>query len=220
MKRARTAPPEELLAAYADGGVSDEERTVVEQYLAENPGAREELEAIRELVARTREAVPHPVEEPEWSQMARRILAMCEIERDEPRTAWQRAREWLAGAFRPRNAAVLGAAVAAAIVMFAIWRGPGSATRPDSRPDSRPAVDWSAVDEILAESADDEDGSAPDIDVIDDGDDDGGDDAALEYVVGSGLELLAEPDYEAWLDDLSAEELDALDALLGDAQAG
>jgi hypothetical protein len=234
MKRAKTAPPEELLAAYADGGVTDEERAVVEQYLDENPHAREELDAIRELVVRTRAAVPRPVEEPEWSTMARRIIAMCDRDEDEPASAWQRARDWLASAFRPRNAVLLGAAVAA-IVMFALWRGgdlPGpdqapeqaiardddGAHRldraPDNRPDSRPEVDWNAVDDILAESAEEDDGD------VEGGDDGDGDEAALEYAVGGGLELFAEPDYESWLDDLSAEELDALDALLKDTQAG
>lgn len=243
MKRAKIAPPEELLAAYADGGVDDEERAIVEQYLAENPAAREELEAIRELVARTRNAVPRPVEEPEWSKMARRIIAMCELEQDEPRSVWQRAGDWLARAFRPRPALLLGAA-ATAIVLFAVWRGsgtPGAGNTPrlpiatdhsasrtgdetatSDRPDSRPEVDWGAVEDILAESAGDSDDAAASPGDPNSGPDDdpnSDDDEVLEYAVG-GLELFAEPDYESWLDDLSADELDALYELLRETQAG
>jgi hypothetical protein len=124
--------PDELLAAYADGGLTADEAAEVEALLARSPEARAELEAIRRLLDEARRA--EDAAEPDWDQMAREIHRACD-------TAPSARRAWLRW---PRPALALGglAAAAAAAVLFIALRGErdgGGAQRAASAPPVAPA---------------------------------------------------------------------------------
>jgi hypothetical protein len=111
----------ELLAGYADGGLSDEETARVDAYLDEHPETRDEVEALRALVAETRAAQPRPREEPAWDDMARAIRAAVDDSAPGPVgrvLAWLRARPLVAGG--------AAAALAAAVIAVSIAGGGGS----------------------------------------------------------------------------------------------
>jgi len=116
--------PEELLAAYADGGLTPAEAAEVESLLAHSPEARGELEAIRRLLAEARQTGPDAAAEPDWDEMARAIHQACDA-------ALPRRFAWL---WQPRRLIAIGAlaASAAAVVGFIALR-PG-----DGRETSRP----------------------------------------------------------------------------------
>ncbi|HEU5061279.1 MAG TPA: zf-HC2 domain-containing protein [Kofleriaceae bacterium] len=110
MKRA-----EELLAAYADGGLAPDEAAEVEALLAASPEARAELEAIRRLLGDARGAAGGAAE-PDWDSMARSIQRACD-EAPPPRLAWL---------WRPRRVLAIGglvAAATAAVLFVALGRG-------------------------------------------------------------------------------------------------
>lgn len=121
----------ELIAAYAAGGLTAEERERVEALLDENAGARAELDALRALIDETREARPRPEQEPAWDDMARAIrLAVDDVKP----SLWQRW--WV------RPLAITGAAAAVAAALYL-----GLSSSSDApRPTREAAVDAPALD--------------------------------------------------------------------------
>ena len=113
--------PDELLAAYADGGLRADEVAEVESLLAASPEARAELEAIRRLLADARGAGA-PEGEPDWDSMARAIHRACD-EAPPSRFAWL---------WRPGRLVAIGglAAAATAVVLVFALRGDRDATEP------------------------------------------------------------------------------------------
>ncbi|HEY8144322.1 MAG TPA: hypothetical protein VIG06_16690 [Kofleriaceae bacterium] len=116
-----TKRPDELLAAYADGGLRPDEAAEVEALLASSPEARAELEAIRRLLADARGAEA-PEGEPDWETMARAIRRACD-ETPPSRFAWL---------WQPRRLAAIGglAAAATAVVLVFALRGDRDGTEP------------------------------------------------------------------------------------------
>jgi anti-sigma factor RsiW len=98
---------EELIAAYADGGLTPDEAAEVEALLAASPAARAELEAVRRLIAEARGAEDNAAE-PDWDAMAREIQRACD-QAPPPRFGWLRPRRMLAigGLAAAATAAVL-----------------------------------------------------------------------------------------------------------------
>ena len=160
--------PDELLAAYADGGLTPDEAAAVESLLAESPEARGELEAIRRLLAEARQSGPLDADEPDWDEMARAIHTACDA-------APPRRLAWL---WQPRRLIAIGAlaaSAASAIGFIALRHGDGGggtaepsaaalteprATAPagqpplttttegDQEPDALPALREPEVDEL------------------------------------------------------------------------
>ena len=124
---------EELIAAYADGGLTPNEAAEVEALLAASPEARAELEAVRRLIAEARGAEDSAAE-PDWDAMAREIQRACD-QAPPPRFGW----------LRPRRMLVIGglAAAATAAVLFValgpVGDGGGGANRA-SRAADEPAA--------------------------------------------------------------------------------
>ncbi len=156
--------PDELLAAYADGGLTPDEAAEVESLLAESPEARGELESIRRLLADARQS--GGAAEPDWDEMARSIHRACDA-------APPRRFAWL---WQPRRLVAIGAlaASAAAVVVFIALRPgdgagtsepraavateppatppaePPAAAQGDDDPDALPALREPEVDELSA----------------------------------------------------------------------
>ena len=211
------------LASHADGGLDDDEELVVEDYLAGNPDARAELDELRQVIARVRGSEPRPDHEPDWDALAAAIDAACVAP-----PGWLTR---LRAGFEWRHAALVGVGVAA-IAVLVMW--------PDSAPpelvsdpdpgihiddfeldeDELPTIDDlepAQLDELLSSLTTDlaEDDYLLSADIAIEWSD-----AEIGYATGFGLDLYAEPDYARWLEDLDEAEIDALDELLDEAQAG
>lgn len=229
MTRRSDSPPDDLLAAYADDGLDASERAEVERRLAENPAMHEEVAELRAVIAAVRESAPPPRTEPDWARMAARISAACD--EVEARPTWsRRLRDWLVALAQPRRAvAVAAVAVAAAGALTLAIMGSGSNSRIETAVDIRPASDGQGAEptdeeldneELDNEALDDEDFEEDTVVLpeqlllLDDELDDAGDGMGFHRAAGLELDTLAEPDYEDLLDDLSKEELDALDEFL------
>lgn len=119
MKR-RPEKTAELIAAYADGGLSPEEAAEVEALLAASPEARAELEAVRRLIADARGAEDSAAA-PDWDAMAREIQRACD-QAPPPRSGWLRLRPMIA-------VGGLAAAATAALLFFALARTGGGEDR-------------------------------------------------------------------------------------------
>jgi hypothetical protein len=196
---------DELLSAYAAGGLAPAEAARVEAYLADHPEARDELDEIARTLAAVRAAEPRPHGEPDWDAMAREIQRACI---DEPGAPWWQIwrRRW------SRRPAVLAAAGAVAVALAFVVLSRGDDAAPDAgrsaavdpRGRAAPAggghEDGARV-ESAAGDADAADGGAAT-----------SDDPTEEVAV-------ADPDLRApVLGDLSSDELDRLeDALDGEA---
>jgi hypothetical protein len=104
----------ELLAAYADGELDAEARARVEQWLAEHPEAREQLQAQRELSPENwqlwQNAEPPAPSEEAWAAIRRSVEDETGAPRVPPAVRWDRAAVW-----------VVGAMAAAAAVLVAWW---------------------------------------------------------------------------------------------------
>jgi anti-sigma factor RsiW len=110
--------PDVDLAAYATGGLGAQERTLVEQHLAECAACRAAAADYRRLVDRLA-AAPAPVPDVAWP----RYRAELRARRERPPASWWA--RWL----RPIPVAVSAAAVAAcAIVVFALGPAAGPPT--------------------------------------------------------------------------------------------
>lgn len=222
---------DELLAAYADGGVSPAEAAEVEALLARSPEARAELEAIRRLLADARSAEAG-ASEPDWDEMARSIHRAVDGA-PAPRFAWL---------WRPRALAIGGLAVAAAAaLLFLFLRGGGEdesarqaiAPSATAAPTAAPAAEGSSdplphlrepeVDELSSDeladlddelAADDlgDDGFIADLLAADDGgdDDDGGFDPFADEPLSA--DELAE--------ELPPDAIEKIDRFLAEVSAG
>jgi hypothetical protein len=235
----------ELLAAYADGGLTGAERARVEAHLAANPQAQAEVEALRKVINATRAAQPRPTNEPAWDEMARGIRAAC---RDFGPAPPRGLVGWLRELLRPRYAGP-ALVVAAAAVLFVVWSGrrdaagPGSNLAPSERlaVTPRPATTDDLLPDVLgARDEELEELEGAELDVllaeldpaavaeVEDPDEDLVDAVLPDEVVTDWTlaetstgddDLFGTPDYGALLDGLSEEEIDALDAFLA-AQTG
>lgn len=216
---------DEMLAAYADGALDPEERAQVERYLAAEPTADDEVEALQRVLGQVRAAEPRPAHEPDWAAMSRAIGAGI----DAPVVPLHRR------IVRPRYLAPL-VAVAAAVVLFVTWpratttgtSATGTAPGADPIAAAEPATEPVRAPELLDLEADElatldralegevwdetDDGAPPVL----------GRDLAHEWAAlgreplpdASGLGPLDEPDYTDFVDSLSPEELAELDAYL------
>jgi anti-sigma factor RsiW len=146
--------PEELLSAYVDGvgELAPDERRAVEQLLHDDPNARADEAATRELLDNLRELPPIGTE-PSWSQLEQAIGR--EVGRDVPRVPWWRRNlKWIESG--------LALAATAAIAMLWISRGePVEPTAPLTRPttnveESKPAdvAVWIGDDAVVVGEAD------------------------------------------------------------------
>lgn len=244
----------ELLAAYADGGLTGAERARVEALLAADPHAQAEVEALRTVINATRAAQPRPTTEPAWDEMAQAIRAACRDDAPPPRKGLV---GWLRELLRPRYAGP-ALVVAAAAVLFVVWSGrrqaagPGADLATTERLAVSPPPSSTTTDDVLpgvsgwrAEEIEDLEGAELDVLLADldpaaiaelEDPDEGVVDTVLPDEVvpdwtlaeiessGDGADELfgssdPMPDYDALLDGLSEEEIDALDAFLA-AQTG
>lgn len=247
VSRPTTDSPEELLAAYADDGLDDDERRNVESFLSQNPEHAEELDALREVVAQVRELAPRPQAEPNWDRLAADISRACdEAAAQDAVTWWAKLSRWLQDSFRPRYAVAMAGAAVAILALFLFARGYDDDKTPSAPDnvapvlevaDNDPALELELIeDELDLEGLDEielaeviaglEDELAADLDL----------EASLSFedasewveldnsIASPGddleLELFGEPDYDSWLGELSEEDLDALDAYLVAEQAG
>ena len=143
MKRQSSVPPPELLAGYADSGLTAEENDQVSQFLDENPQCHDEVIALREMIARVRQNAPRPGVEPDWSQMAADIGRTCdEIAEQEGSDWWSRLRLRLNWLVRPRYA-IAATAVAAIIVVLAIQGTTNTETADNSAEELAPIPELS-----------------------------------------------------------------------------
>ena len=214
------------LATHADDGLDDEDRLLAEEYVAGSADAQAELDELGQVIARVRGLEPRPEREPDWDALAADIGAACVAPAPSFVARLYAGLEW-------RHAAVVGVAVAA-IAMLLMW--------PESSPSQvagepspgldiedfeldeaeAPTVDDlkpAQLDELLLSLATDlaEDDYLLSADIAVEW---GGDDSELGYATGFGLDLYAEPAYAGWLEGLDEAELDALDDLLDEEQAG
>jgi len=107
--------PEELLSAYVDGvgELSLEERRAVEKLLRDDPSARTDEAATRELLDGLRDLPPIGTE-PSWTQLEQAISR--EVGGDVPRVAWWRRNlKWIESG--------LALATVAAVAMLWVSRG-------------------------------------------------------------------------------------------------
>lgn len=217
----------ELLAAYADGGLSGAERARVEAHLADDAEARAEVDALRRAINATRAAQPRPAAEPAWDEMARAIRAACEAEGPTPAPR-RGVLAWLRELVRPRYAGPV-LVVAAAVVLFVVWSGQRGDERPSVGPAphervaaTAPAVEPPAVDALRAEAVEDLDDAELDALLaelepaaeLDDTEFDPSETLPADGVATFDDDFFAVPDYGALLDELSEDEIDALDAFL------
>lgn len=223
MRRQSSPRPEELLAAYADGGLDPAECAKVERYLADEPLAQRELEEIRSVLSQVRETAPEAAAEPNWAQMSTRIHAMCN-ELEDGRKLGHTLLDWLRRLFEPRYRVGLAAVAVIAVLAFVIVRNldheraplaqEHGATVPqfpqpvDEKADRVPPVEDS-LDEMDMDDIDTE------LDELEDEVEE-----SIEYATGFGLDMFAEPDYESWVDALSEEALGELDEVLRQGDRG
>lgn len=149
--------PHELLAAYADGGLTDAERQRVEAYLADNPQARRELDEIRSMITLVRDNPPEPAREPDWTATSVGIAEAVDAEAARPVGLGGRVRAWLAGLLTPRYALGGLAMAAAAVILFVLatgWleRGEQLAEQPDEI--RSPIDDGDGPGDVLEEELD------------------------------------------------------------------
>lgn len=138
---------EDLLAAYADGGLAPDEAAEVEALLAKSPEARAELEAIRRLLGEAR-AAEERSSEPDWDAMARAIHRACDAA-PAPRFAWL---------WRPRRVLALGGVLlAAGAVALLLLHARGG----DDQPAPRQAAVTPAAAEPMPTPNDDGDDPLP-----------------------------------------------------------
>jgi hypothetical protein len=189
--------PEDLLAAYASGDVTDDERAAVEAYVAAHPEARAELAAVHALLDETRAARPEPAAEPAWDDMRRAIRqAAAEPAPGPAARAWQ----WLLARPLATGALAVAAGAALALVVLRLDRIGDGVVVPAAPPpfaDELPGLDeaWDA-DSLAFELP--ADGGFEDMFAT--GDDDDGD-APLDFRFAP-----AETDFDTMTDD----ELDAV----------
>ncbi|MBT8496016.1 MAG: hypothetical protein KJO07_23430 [Deltaproteobacteria bacterium] len=111
-----TTDPKQLLAAYASGDVTDDERRLVEDHLAD-VGTEDELAATRAVLGEVRAAEPIPAKLPDFEALAastmREIASQQSVQAPGPKP-WMRAGAWSAGL-----------AMAALAVFFLFIRGTG-----------------------------------------------------------------------------------------------
>jgi len=200
--------PVQLLAAYAAGDLSADERGRVEAYLADDADARAELAALRALIAATREARPMPTREPAWDDLARSIrLAVDEVK---PR-GW--ARGWL------RPVALSGAAVAvAALVYFSAFRGSSPSDDPPERvaaPEQDPGSD---LDLELPDLPDLDDAWNADSFVYELDPEEGFEDMFATVQAADeadpSIDFGVAPEFDTFIDTLTEEQIEAVDAHL------
>ena len=116
--------PEELLAAYAAGGLSEAERAEVEAYLESSPQAREELEALRAVIDDVQDAGEAGPSPHLGAMRASISMALDEVDREREQGFWRLLRS-------PRLAPILaGALVAAAALALVFFRGSGAGPTP------------------------------------------------------------------------------------------
>lgn len=202
-----------LLAAYAAGGLSVQERRRVDAYLAEHADARAELAQLRALVDATRDARPMPTSEPAWDDMARSIrLAVDEVKP----SRWARTFSWL----RARPLLVSGATAAALGVTLYLALG--------ARPSDRPIVPSATVagDRGASEPEPDFDLELPGLDEAWDADsivyeldpeeEFEGMFATVEADddIDPAIDFRMAPEFDTLLDTLTEEEIEAVEAYL------
>jgi len=217
---------DELLAAYADGGLDPRDTARLDARTDGDGDAAAEVDALRQTINAVRATQPRPAAEPAWDEMARAIRAACDpLPAPRPRVSW------LARLLRPRVAAPI-LAVAAAATIALIWTRRQSATpqsqpliaasnppagdtvapAPDVLPEEQPAIadelpavaglDDSQLDAVLAAL----DADAPDLSGDTSSDDTGSDDTAVG--------LFGDDAYASWVDDLDESQIDAASAYL------
>ncbi|HUH02707.1 MAG TPA: hypothetical protein VML75_11995 [Kofleriaceae bacterium] len=231
----RSEHPAELLAAYADGGLTGSERARVEAYLAADPQAQADVEALRAVINATRAVQPRPATEPAWDEMARAIRAAC---RDAGPVPPRGVIGWLRELLRPRYAGSV-LVVAAAVVLLVVWSGRRDAAGPgpELATTERVAVSPTTTDDrlpgVLGWRAEEiEDLESAELDVllaeldpaaiseIEDPAEDAvmPDEAIPDWSLAESSsgedDFFGMPDYGALLDELSEAEIDALDAFL------
>ena len=237
MNQNRNDPaPRELLAAYAAGGLDGPEADGVEDLLEREPGARQELESLRETIAHVRAAQPTP-EEPDWHAMTQDILAECSASSSRSRPPLQDlCRSHLGGLVQRllRPPSVLAGATVAITVLLAIWWWPADRpppTRPVGSVAIAPEHDEPAID-LRAAELDDLDESELEV-LLDELTPKAFDQGPLhnettllpqematewtgheqmdETLYGTAFEIgFAEPNYESWLDGVEGAEIEAL----------
>jgi len=201
--------PEELLSAYVDGvgELSLEERRAVEKLLRDDPSARTDEAATRELLDGLRDLPPIGTE-PSWTQLEQAISR--EVGGDVPRVAWWRRNlKWIESG--------LALATVAAVAMLWVSRGePGEVIHGPTAPR---VVEQPKPDKVALWINDDavEVGEADAQRLIDDFDDeiqalatedDGSDNSLLP---ASGLE---------WVDGLDDKALENAERWLERAKSG
>jgi anti-sigma factor RsiW len=201
--------PEELLSAYVDGvgELSLEERRAVEKLLRDDPSARTDEAATREMLDGLRDLPPIGTE-PSWTQLEQAISR--EVGGDVPRVAWWRRNlKWIESG--------LALATVAAVAMLWVSRGePGEVIHGPTAPR---VVEQPKPDKVALWINDDavEVGEADAQRLIDDFDDeiqalatedDGSDNSLLP---ASGLE---------WVDGLDDKALENAERWLERAKSG
>jgi anti-sigma factor RsiW len=204
----------ELLSAYVDGvaELPTDQRRAVERWLADDPGARAEADAVHGLLGRLR-ALP-PVydrgEPPDWAAMERSIRQAVA---DAPTRPWWRSWRWLAPAMTCAAAAVVATALWPRLVQLpatdsvALPRPAEPAMGPEA-PGNDPIALWldgsEVVDRMLGQPFGDALlGSA--------------EDAARAPVDETGV---LPPAGMAWVDDLDDAALDRAERLLASPPSG
>jgi len=222
--------PEELLSAYASGGLSDSERAEVESYLEEHPEARAEVEALREVIGATREAASDGPAPHLGAMNARITAALDEVDREREAGGFWRFFHL------PRLSPLwAGAAVAAcaAVVIFVLSRGDDQAAETagesvaiteTAEPDTAEPPDVEGETEELWASGGD---AQQDLEIAGDEElEEIGEDlvAALEEIGNADGDdeweklVLSNTDL-SWIDELSEDELDLLDEALAELEA-
>jgi anti-sigma factor RsiW len=114
----------ELLHAYHDGELGALRRWRVRRWLATDPAARRELEALATLGEAVRQAQVAPPAPDVWAGIEGRLRSI-DAERDVSESAVG-SRLRLGSMFRP---AAAGVVLAAAVVVFALFLGPEAPTK-------------------------------------------------------------------------------------------
>jgi len=215
---------DELLAAYADGGLDPRDTARLDAHTDGDPDAAAEVDGLRRTINAVRATQPRPTAEPAWDQMARSIRAACD-----PLPAPRPRARWLVRLLRPRVAAPI-LAIAAAATIALIWTGrhsaapqpqrlvaaseptAGDSLPPDTAPDTLagdpatppealPAVaalDDGQLDAVLAVL----DAEAPNLS----GDATGADSSSDDT---TAVGLFGDDAYASWVDDLDESQIDA-----------
>jgi hypothetical protein len=219
---AEPEPSAELLSAYVDGvaELPVDERRAVERWLADDPRARADADAVHDLLGRLRALPPtyDAGEPPDWAAMERSIRQA--VADESPRPWWRRWR-WLVPAMT---------CAAATAIAIALWPRPAMVAPPVPAHDRPPAArEPPAGDDVIALWLD---GSEVDVDlsrpgVVDDvlgdplgdplGTADGSPPRAdeLDAAAAPGDEIgLLPAAGMAWVDDLDDAALDRAERLL------